>query len=241
MVSVSLASYNGEKYIKAQIDSILSQIAPEDELVISDDGSTDDTLEIIRSYKDSRIRLISNGSGRHGVTGNCINALLHTKGDPIFMADQDDVWLPGKYEKMLSCLEGYHLVHHDSIVTDDDLSPICDSLYSIKHNGPGVFKNMKKGSFYGSHMLITRSLLEYCIPFPENDEVGHDLWIGLVASMKARCNFIPDRFLYYRRHNGVHCELFEPSPRPLSRKLYSRLVMLKYILSFKARKYDIIP
>lgn len=234
MVSVCMASYNGEKYIKDQIDSILTQISPDDELIISDDGSTDGTLDIIKSYGDPRIKLL-NHEGPKGSTPNSINALMASRGDYIFLADQDDFWLPGKYKKMMAAIEGYDFVHHDSIVVDDDSNTLYDSLYSLKHNGPGLVKNMIKGSFYGSHMLITRKLLNLAVPFPENIEVGHDLWIGLVATMSVKMNYIPDKLIYYRRHEGAHCELFEASKRPLKTKIYGRLVMLKYILGFKLK------
>lgn len=238
MISVCMAAYNGEKYIREQITSILSEIGPKDELIISDDGSTDSTVSIIQEFSasDERVVLIKNTSHGHGTRGNSINALSAAKGDIIFPADQDDVWLPGKVEKMLSALSGYDCVHHDSIITDDNLKEISPSLYALEHNGPGVIKNMKHGTFYGSHMVITRKLLDCCFPFPENDEVGHDLWIGLVASMRFRINYINDKLIYYRRHEGVHCDLFEPSKRPLSKKLYGRLVMACYILRFKFSK-----
>ena len=94
IVSVCMATYNGEKYIREQIDSILPQLSDSDELVISDDGSSDSTIDIIQGYNDRRIRLYHNT--RHGVTWNFENALRQSRGDVIFLADQDDVWKPGK-------------------------------------------------------------------------------------------------------------------------------------------------
>ena len=90
MISVCMATYNGEKYIQEQIDSILCQLSKDDELVISDDHSTDATCDIIKSYNDRRIKLFLNELAK-GVTHNFENALLHSKGDIIFLADQDDV------------------------------------------------------------------------------------------------------------------------------------------------------
>ena len=238
MISVALASYNGEKYIEKQIASILRELGEGDELVISDDGSTDRTIEIIKSFDDSRINLITNPGPAHGTRANSENALCHTRGDLIFMSDQDDLWMPGKVSTMLNVLTpGIDLVHHDSVVTDEGLNELSPSLYELMNNGPGVIKNMKRGSFYGSHMLITRRLLELCKPFPENDEVGHDLWIGLVASMKCQMKFIPDKLIYYRRHESAHCDLFKPSKRSLATKLYGRVVMLKYIARFLLKNH----
>ena len=95
MISVCMATYNGEKYIRQQICSIISQIGEGDEVIISDDGSTDSTLDTIRSMADSRIRIVK-GPCRRSPTLNFENALSHAQGDYIFLADQDDVWLPGK-------------------------------------------------------------------------------------------------------------------------------------------------
>ena len=104
MISVGLASYNGERYIREQVDSIIAQLDSIDELVISDDGSTDGTLDILASYNDPRIHVYHNEEN-HGVNGNFENALKHSQGDYIFLSDQDDVWLPGKVEACLKALE----------------------------------------------------------------------------------------------------------------------------------------
>lgn len=88
-----MATYNGGQYLKAQIDSILNQLSVNDELVISDDHSTDNTCAIIKQYNDSRVKLVLNELTK-GVTHNFENALLHSNGDIIFLADQDDIWLP---------------------------------------------------------------------------------------------------------------------------------------------------
>ena len=103
MISVCIATYNGEKYIKEQLDSIIPQLGHEDEIVISDDGSSDSTLDIINSINDERIRITVN-QGKHGVNSNFNNALLHAKGDFIFLADQDDIWLSGKVAECLKAL-----------------------------------------------------------------------------------------------------------------------------------------
>ena len=104
-VSVAMATYNGEKYIQEQIDSILKNLEKKDELIISDDGSNDGTIEIIKKNikKDNRIKLI-NGPKR-GVIKNFENALLNCNGDYIFLSDQDDIWLPNKVKTVMSYFE----------------------------------------------------------------------------------------------------------------------------------------
>ena len=99
-VSVAMATYNGEKYIKEQIDSILNNLEKSDELIISDDGSKDGTIKIIQEYqkKDSRIKLYD--GPKNGVKQNFANAIKNCSGEYIFLADQDDIWNDKKVEKV---------------------------------------------------------------------------------------------------------------------------------------------
>ena len=127
MNSICIATYNGEKYIKEQLTSILSQIDIDDEVIISDDGSTDKTIEIINDINDSRIKLIKGGF--RNFTFNFENAIRQAQGEYIFLADQDDVWLPNKYSTTLKTLQLYDLVCSDAIITDQDLNHIHLSFF----------------------------------------------------------------------------------------------------------------
>ena len=117
-ISVAVVTYNGVRYLAAQLDSILNQLGEEDEVVISDDGSKDGTIDLIRSFQktDSRIRLIQ-GPGK-GVKKNVEHALLHTRGKYIFLADQDDIWLDTKVETVMNCFREKQcmVVIHDAHV-----------------------------------------------------------------------------------------------------------------------------
>ena len=106
MISVCIATYNGARYIGEQLASILKQLSAEDEVVVSDDGSTDGTLDIVRSFNDRRIRIVD-GPRRHSPTLNFEWALRNAKGEYIFLADQDDVWLPDKLKAATDMLRGY--------------------------------------------------------------------------------------------------------------------------------------
>ena len=129
MNSICIATYNGEKYIKEQLTSILSQINIDDEVIISDDGSTDQTTEIIKSLNDSRIKLIKGDF--HNFTFNFENAIKQAKGEYIFLADQDDVWLPNKYHECLHELKKYDLICHNSKITDKNLNIINNSFFNF--------------------------------------------------------------------------------------------------------------
>ena len=118
MISVCLATFNGEKYIYQQLSSILSQLSDIDEIIVSDDGSADKTIEIVKSIKDKRIKLFHNPY-RQGIIHNVENALRESKGNIIFLSDQDDVWLNNKISVCLQHLQCADLVISDCYVTDE--------------------------------------------------------------------------------------------------------------------------
>jgi glycosyltransferase involved in cell wall biosynthesis len=115
--SICIATYNGEKYIQEQIESILCQVDVNDEIIVSDDNSTDNTLAIVKSFNDDRITIYVN-QGCKGYTGNFENALKYARGEYIFLADQDDIWVMGKVTKCLAYLQDYDFIVSDAIIVD---------------------------------------------------------------------------------------------------------------------------
>ena len=236
MKSVCIATYNGERYIEAQLRSILAQIEEDDEVVVSDDGSTDSTLEIIGSIGDKRIRVCH--CEAHYFRDNFANALRHAKGELIFLSDQDDVWLPGKYERCVTELETADLVCTNAKETDEDLHVYNDDFFSVYHSGKGILKNSLNNTYYGACMAFRRRLLDDALPFPPTHEIGHDVWLGLVAEMTGKVRFIDTPYLLYRRHAGTVTQtnsLLTRSKRPLWRKIWSRVVVLYNVCIFKIK------
>lgn len=236
MNSVCVATYNGERYIEAQLRSILAQIAASDEVIVSDDGSTDRTLEIIGSIGDKRIRVVH--STAHYFRDNFANALRHAKGEIIFLSDQDDVWLDGKYDRCIAELKNVDLVCTNAKETDKDLNVINEDFFSVYHSGTGILKNSLNNTYYGACMAFRRNVLNEALPFPETHEIGHDVWLGLVAEMTGTVRFIDTPYLLYRRHAGTVTNtnhLLTRSNRPLWRKLWSRIIMLYYVCKFKIK------
>lgn len=202
MISVCIATYNGEEFLPQQLDSVLQNISSEDEIVISDDGSTDSTKGIIKQYQGTHgnIKLID---GPHkGVIFNFENAIKESKGDYIFLCDQDDIWENNKVERVISAFQstGCTVVVHDATIVDGNGQEIDSSFYSIRKSKAGFWKNLVFNSYLGCCMAFSKDLKKYVIPFPKDCGM-HDWWIGLVSEIKGKSVFIDDKLIRYRRHD----------------------------------------
>lgn len=200
MISVCVATYNGEKYIKEQLESILKQLGSDDEVIISDDGSTDSTLEAINSLCEPRIHVYQN-AGRHGVLHNFENALQQAAGDYIFLSDQDDLWIEGKVARCLREFQHYSvdLVLHNAKIVDVNNNIICNSFFKLRNSRPGFLVNLYKNSYMGCCMAFRREILAYVLPFPQ--VAMHDLWIGLSVEKRGSVRLIEEPLILYRRHD----------------------------------------
>lgn len=231
MISVCMATYNGERFLKEQIDSIIAQLSPEDELIISDDHSTDMTSEIVRSYKDERIKFYVNELAK-GVTHNFENALLHSKGEIIFLADQDDVWLPGKIKELSNFLiqGNYDVVTNDCALTNSKLEIIQQSYYAEKSPlDKSVFGNFVKDLWLGSCMAFKRKVLVATLPFPKK-VAAHDLWMALYSQLHFKCGYYPKVLQLYRRHENTVSFAGEKSTNKLSYKISYRIYLAYWLI-----------
>lgn len=226
MISICMATYNGEKYIEKQVDSILQQISIRDELIISDDGSKDDTLEILVSLNDSRIKIFNN-KGLHGVVPNFENAIRHAAGDYIFLCDQDDIWISNKIDICMKALCNCNLVIHNSLLMDGVGNVSDIDFFSLRKSTAGYWKNLYKNSFIGCCMAFRREILDYVLPFPKQI-LWHDMWIGLMMEKKGKTKFIDDKLLYYRRHGNNASATAEKSSFSFPFQIKYRLQMLYY-------------
>ena len=202
MISVCIASFNGEKYIRQQLESILLQLGSNDEIVISDDGSTDKTIAIVKSIADDRIKVVYNQS-KHGFTPNFQNAICHAKGDVIFTADQDDVWFDNKIDVCCRTLSEYDLVVTDATVVNGDLKLINESYWSIRRPFFTLLGNWLKCGHLGCCLAFRRNMLDKLLPFPLNyKKCPHDLWIVMIGLAFYKTKFIKTPLMYYRRHGN---------------------------------------
>jgi len=238
-ISVCMATYNGARFIDEQISSILTQLNPADELIISDDGSTDDTLYKIMAWNDPRIVLLTN-SGRRGPVGNFGNALRHAGGEIIFLADQDDIWLEDKVRAQLDALVEYDLVLSDARVVDEEERLLFPSFFKMNRSGPGFIRNWVNNSFMGCCMAFNRKILDYVLPFPDNIAM-HDSWIGLNATLIGRCCFLDKPLLLYRRHGRNTMASFKKNHLPVSYQIRYRIEMMIHILIRRISKKSAYP
>lgn len=239
MISVCIPTYNGESYIKEQIISILQQLDHNDEIIISDDGSTDKTFEIISALNDPRIKLFSNESTivnnfnsksewlLKKVSLNLQNALSKCRGEYIYLADQDDIWLDGRISETITLLQSTNptLVVCDCNIINDELTITQPSYFNYIAPSKSIIRTIFKSSFHGCCMCFNRSLLVKAFPFPEYS-LGHDLWIGLSAIKFGDVIFVRKPLVSYRRHSSTVTQTGHKSTNSLRFKLYYRLMIV---------------
>ncbi|MCC7572291.1 MAG: glycosyltransferase [Candidatus Methanofastidiosum sp.] len=204
--SVAMAVYNGEKYIREQINSIISLLGPSDELIISYDKSTDHTLDIIKSYeeKDCRIKTVLN-IYKPGVSGNFTNAVSHTRGKYIFLSDQDDIWLNDKINRVVEEMErtSADLVIHDGRFANENLELYEETLFVFTNSSKSPFKNFIKGRFLGCCMCFRREAMSYILPFPDiTNDFPHDIFAAIMVGIKGKVVLVDDVCIYHRMHGG---------------------------------------
>ena len=201
-ISVVMATFNGEKYLQEQLDTVLCQFGSDDELVISDDGSKDKTIEIIKDYqkKYSNIRLID---GPHkGVANNFTNAIKHSSGDIIFICDQDDLWNPNKVRTVKEVFEKHpkiNVVMHDASFcgANGETVEIAD-VFEIRKARHGVLRNLLFSTYFGCCTAVRREYMMTLIPLP--DYSLYDQYIGICAELDHCSYFLREHLIKHREH-----------------------------------------
>lgn len=265
MISVCLAAYNGEKYIQQQIESIISQINQNDELIISDDGSTDATIPIIRELanKHPQIKFLEKpdniicseainnleNSKYHEfkviykVALNFIRALKEAKGDTIYLCDQDDVWLPSKIQVCESILKKYDVVVHRRKDVDSNLQPLKEYSQNTPDNRKATFlQSLRVSHFQGACMGFTKKIKNKIF---ENIDLFYSIplsqdhaigYIALVYVGAEHIYFESDRLILYRRHDNNVSPTGEKSSHTLKFKLLYRWNDMKFYSKLQYRK-----
>ncbi len=217
-VSVALCTHEGSRFVKEQAESILQQTVVPDEVILSDDASSDHTVELVESVfagrNDVRLRVLRNEKPL-GVVANFQQAALAATGDIIFLSDQDDRWRPEKVERMLAEFASRPqllLLHSDALLVDEHGASLGVTLFDSLDVSDNEVSNIKSGNAFGvllrrnlalgASMAFRRQLLEIAVPF--GDAWVHDEWLAIVAAAHGEdaIDLIEEQLLDYRQHSN---------------------------------------
>lgn len=231
-ISVCIPTYNGGKYIKAQLESILFQLKSEDEVIISDDSSTDSTIEVIKSFADQRIKLFTNNKFKSPIF-NLENALNKATGDVFFLADQDDIWKSNKISILKEHLKLHTLVYSNaSVFFTDNLDHTTPFLK--KHKTQNLSQAILNNNCIGATIAFKKELLQWAMPFPKNIPM-HDSWLYCMATIYGSTFYEEKSLIYYRRHDNNASFSGEKSKNPFWLKVMMRLNLIISLITRAAR------
>jgi glycosyltransferase involved in cell wall biosynthesis len=230
-ISVCMATYNGARYVGRQIASILPQLAAADELIVCDDGSADETVEIVRGFGDPRIRLEVNPR-RLGHVANFARCLALSRNEYVFLSDQDDVWLPHKVERLVQIFEAdpsVTLVISAAQLIDEAGAVLDPHWHGLGAERKGrlaaLYRLVARGWFYGCACAFRRETLGYVLPFPP-DTFAHDIYIGLAHALRGNIYWLDEPLIQYRWH--AH-NLTPRGKTSFAQKLKRRRVLLGHV------------
>ncbi|GAA1055657.1 hypothetical protein GCM10017608_23110 [Agromyces luteolus] len=219
-VSVAIGTHNGARFVEEQVRTILGQSRPVDEIVVSDDASTDDTLEIVERAVAEHRRgggavdlVVLRNPEPLGVTANFEQALRAATGDLVALADQDDVWRPDRIALALAAFDqrpSLRLVASDADLVDAEGSRLPASLFGTLGidealraavDGPAAFDELlRRNLLTGATVMLRRDLVELAAPFPPS--WVHDEWLAIVAAVSGGVGVRPEQLIGYRQHGA---------------------------------------
>ena len=202
LISIVMATYNGEKYLREQVDSLLAQSYPSLEFVFVDDASSDETLAILQEYvsRDPRIRLIANPINQ-GLLATFETGIRAAKGEMIALSDQDDVWMPEKISLLASAIGSHSLIYADSALTNA-AGTVTGKFSDRNHlcHYPTALHYVFGTKAMGHAMLFKREIIDIALPFP--DYVGHDYILGFAGAALNGVAYFPQTLVNYRQHSS---------------------------------------
>jgi glycosyltransferase involved in cell wall biosynthesis len=217
-----MAVYNGATFLKPQVESILAQLRPQDELVVVDDASQDDSFALLKSIQDPRVQVHRNERNL-GVVGAFERALSLAGGDIVFLSDHDDLWLAGKVDKALEVFAAHPevtMVLSDATIIDEEGRTLNQSFFSVRGRfAPGLVRNFLKNKYLGCTLSFRRAMLAKYLPIP-HDVPMHDIWFGLLNEIYGKTYFIDEPLTAYRRHRRNASPLIHTGPLQILRWRY---------------------
>lgn len=219
-ISVCLATYNGARYLREQVDSIIPQLAVGDELLVADDASNDDTKKILQTY-GSVLKIIADDRVG-GVVSNFSRLLESASGDIVVLSDQDDVWLPGRLIRIRQELLNADMVVLNAAIVDSDLQLSGNTFSSTIGVRNGFWRNLWRNSFVGCCMAFRRQKFLDAWPLPKYIHM-HDWYLGLVATLFGKITRVDEVYLLYRRHGNNASMTGDKSNYTFLHQLYNRV------------------
>lgn len=213
MVAILLCTFNGETYLKAQLDSLFSQTYKKIKVFVHDDGSEDMTLSIIQQYEKkypNKICVVDDLTKHRGAGASFMWLLNNVNSEYYMFCDQDDVWLSTKIENTLKKMKDVELsypntpvlIHTDLVVVDSSLNEVCASYWNYKGFKVDVSKHKQYLGFgnivTGCTMLINQKVKEFV--FPYNTDLLHDYWIALNVAKNGIIDNLKQQTILYRQH-----------------------------------------
>jgi glycosyltransferase involved in cell wall biosynthesis len=202
LISIVMATYNGEKYLREQVDSLLAQGYPSLEFIFVDDASTDGTLAILQEYAllDSRIHLFVNPLNK-GLLATFERGIRESKGDLIALSDQDDVWMSEKISLLATAIGEHSMIYADSALTNSE-GQVTGKFSDRNHlsDYPSALNYVFGTKAMGHAMLFKREITDIALPFP--GYVGHDYILGFAAAALNGVAYFPATLVNYRQHSS---------------------------------------
>lgn len=231
LVSIVVCTYNGERWLRAQLESLIAQTYPNLEIIIADDRSTDGTRHIIEEYRarDSRIKSRVNPHNL-GYNRNFEQAFRYAQGDLIAISDQDDIWRNDKISRMISLFSDTEtvLAHCQSARFRETIPDIQRQTARRLFEGNDVRKMMFFNTVAGHNIIFRKELLRHAEPFPDN--VFYDWWLTIVAAIYGRVR-ATDEVLTYHRYHDANVTLGKKDERKQTRaKAEERLHTVQQLL-----------
>ncbi|HSW14655.1 MAG TPA: glycosyltransferase family 2 protein [Solimonas sp.] len=208
LASIALCTYNGGRFLRAQLDSLLGQDYPSLEIVAVDDGSTDGSWEILEEYarRDARLRIHRNPDNL-GFIGNFERAMSLCRGEYIALSDQDDIWDPRKLSILVARIGSHSAIYSDAELIDEHGHALgmrsSSRMYMYRGADPAAFVFFNCVS--GHAMMIRRELLAAALPFPRIR--FHDWWLAFVAASFGGVEYVDQPLVQFRQHEAARTDM----------------------------------
>jgi glycosyltransferase involved in cell wall biosynthesis len=203
LVSIVMATYNGEKYIAEQLDSIFNQSYKNIEVIVADDCSTDNTLNILSEYaaRNHNLKIFVNEKNL-GYIKNFEKCCQISQGKYIALCDQDDIWHTDKIKLMVASIGNHSMAYCDSYICKDDIEKTGKKISDLANfrSRYNCLENSVFCRMYGNALLFDRSLLEKALPFPKS--VPHDWWLAYLATLSNGIKYVDAPLVFYRQHSS---------------------------------------